>query len=118
IDVDHFKDYNDEYGHSRGDDVLRAVADAIGTAVRRPHDCAARYGGEEFTVILPETRQADAEIVAQSIRRAVVGLGIEHERSSSKIVTVSIGVAAASPDQGDDAMRLLEAADAALYKAK
>jgi diguanylate cyclase (GGDEF)-like protein len=118
IDVDHFKGYNDEYGHAKGDDVLRAIARAIETVIRRPRDFAARYGGEEFTVILPETRPADAESVAQTIRKAVSGLGIEHKRSSFNTVTISLGAATAYPVQGDQAASLLKAADAALYEAK
>jgi diguanylate cyclase (GGDEF)-like protein len=118
IDVDHFKRYNDEYGHAKGDDVLRAVAHAIEGAIRRPHDFAARYGGEEFTVVLPETEQSDAEVFAQEIRKAVARLCIEHRRSSFDIVTISIGAATMSPTQGDNALSLLKAADAALYEAK
>jgi diguanylate cyclase (GGDEF)-like protein len=118
IDVDHFKGYNDEYGHAKGDEVLSAVARAIETAIRRPRDFAGRYGGEEFTVVLPETGEADAVVVAQAIRKAVGELGIEHKRNSFNIVTVSVGAATASRTQGDDAMSLLKAADAALYEAK
>jgi len=118
IDVDHFKGYNDEYGHAKGDEVLRAIASTIGATIRRPHDFAARYGGEEFTVILPETGQIDAEAVAQAIRKAVAGLDIEHKRSSFNVVTISVGAATARATQGGDAMRLLKAADAALYEAK
>lgn len=118
IDVDHFKAYNDYYGHAKGDDVLRAIAAAIGAAIRRPHDFAARYGGEEFIVVLPETEQSNAQAMAEAIRKAVVGLGLEHERSGFGIASISIGVAMAQPMQGSDATSLLKAADSALYKAK
>ncbi|MXQ10590.1 sensor domain-containing diguanylate cyclase [Microvirga makkahensis] len=118
VDVDCFKGYNDEYGHAKGDDVLRAVADAIDAPSQRSGGIAARYGGEEFIVVLPEIGQTDAGVVAQTIRKAVAGLGIEHRRSAFNIVTVSIGAATASPAREDDAIRLLKAADAALYEAK
>jgi diguanylate cyclase (GGDEF)-like protein len=118
IDVDHFKGFNDHYGHARGDDVLCAIAIAIDTSIRRPRDLAARYGGEEFTVILPETDLPGAQTIAEAIRKAVAGLGIEHERSAYGIATVSVGAVTARPVQGMRAAGLLEAADAALYQAK
>jgi diguanylate cyclase (GGDEF)-like protein len=93
IDVDHFKRYNDRYGHPGGDVCLRSVAQALVGASLRPADLVARYGGEEFVVLLPQTPRAGAEHVAHGILEAVEALGIPHERSgTSRHVTVSIGV--------------------------
>ncbi|MGI5128672.1 diguanylate cyclase [Pseudonocardia sp. CA-107938] len=119
VDVDHFKSFNDRHGHVRGDAVLAAVAAAIEAALRRPTDLAARYGGEEFVVLLPHTDAAGAALVAEAVRQSVRGSGIAHETSATGAVTVSIGVATARPRPGDvDDGSLLQAADAALYRAK
>jgi diguanylate cyclase (GGDEF)-like protein len=115
VDIDHFKILNDRFGHATGDLVLRAVADAIGQAVRTD-DTPARYGGEEFAVLLRRTSAEQAVEVGERIRRAVVSL---HPASLGidKPVTVSVGVAVAAPDQPVSA-RLVERADQALYRAK
>jgi len=118
VDVDCFKHFNDHYGHGRGDEVLRAVATTLDANIRRPRDIATRYGGEEFTILLPETDQAGACMMAEKIRHAVIMLGIEHKRSPLGVATVSIGVAAARPSRGAASAALLEAADGALYQAK
>lgn len=118
LDIDHFKLYNDHYGHIRGDQCLEAVAKAAKRCLRRPHDLAARYGGEEFVFLLPDTGQDDAMKVAEDILAAVTALKIPHEASPvAGIVTASIGVAGTVP-AGDHAGGLLEQADRALYRAK
>ncbi|HEY6008897.1 MAG TPA: diguanylate cyclase [Geobacteraceae bacterium] len=118
-DVDCFKAFNDTYGHLAGDDCLRRVAVALGGAVRRPGDLLARYGGEEFIALLPGTTGDGALAVAEAMRVAVAKLGLEHTRSPvAGHVTVSIGVASATPGRHDGAQGLVAAADAALYAAK
>ncbi len=118
IDVDHFKSFNDRYGHPRGDEALRAVATCLREVARRPSDLAARTGGEEFSVVLPDTDLAGALGVAGQIRSAVEALDLTHEESATGRLTVSIGVAVARPMGGDLCQDLLQAADAALYAAK
>lgn len=119
IDIDHFKTYNDNYGHQGGDDVLRRVAQAIDQGTNRPGDLAARYGGEEFAIILPDTDPDGAEIVAEKIRQAVEKLGIHHAHSSAAdYVTISMGVASIIPREGILPSMLIVAADEALYEAK
>jgi diguanylate cyclase (GGDEF)-like protein len=123
-DVDYFKRYNDTYGHQKGDDCLRAVAQAISHNVRRPADLVARYGGEEFAVILPDTTTEGAAQVAESIRLAVQQLKIEHSQSSaSPYVSLSLGVYCIIPDRGHPtesltSKTLIAGADKALYEAK
>lgn len=118
IDADHFKSYNDRYGHQAGDTCLKALARTIAEQIRRPHDLAARYGGEEFAVILPATSLDGALDVAERIRAAVEKLDIPHEANADGVTTVSIGVAAAMPTADIAPDGLIEAADAALYSAK
>lgn len=119
IDVDHFKHYNDAYGHQAGDDALRRIAHAISERARRPRDVPARYGGDELAVILPETTAHAAQSIADHIVRDVRALAIEHiESDVAPIVTVSIGVAAYFPILEGHDIDLLERADAALYQAK
>ncbi len=118
VDADFFKDFNDQYGHGRGDEVLRAVAGMLDVSVRRPRDVAARHGGEEFAVVLPETDQAGAQVIAEKIRQGIIAMNIAHERSPYGLVTVSIGVATAAPSPDGARTALLEAADTALYEAK
>lgn len=123
LDVDHFKAFNDRYGHQVGDDCLRAVAAAVRDSVRRPRDFAARYGGEEIAVILPETDAAGALTVAESVREAIERLAIPHagNEDGNEIVTVSIGVTTAVSTVGGTVNMpegLLLTADSALYKAK
>ncbi|TWI64351.1 diguanylate cyclase (GGDEF)-like protein [Pseudoduganella lurida] len=120
IDVDHFKAYNDRYGHAAGDDCLRAVTEAVRLQTpRRAGDLAARYGGEELAVLLPNTDGEGALAVAERIRAAVENLALEHAGSPLGIVTISAGVATLVPRRGaDHASTLLEAADRALYAAK
>lgn len=118
MDVDHFKRYNDAFGHLRGDACLVAVAAALAGVVRRPADFVARYGGEEFVIVLPETSATDAQSLAERAREAVLRLRIE-AAAPSRYVTVSAGCATVVPGAepiSTDA--LVEAADAALYQAK
>ncbi len=119
IDVDHFKRYNDRYGHQPGDDCLRQVATALAAVCRRPADLAARYGGEEFAVILPDTSLAGAIVLADSLRLAVAQLAIPHADSDvSKVVTMSQGIVSLVPDAQATPEQLIECADQALYRAK
>jgi len=118
IDVDYFKSFNDCYGHGSGDEVLRSIASILEANIRRPRDIAARHGGEEFAVVLPETDESGAQLIAESIRQAVMGGEIAHERSPYQTVTVSIGVATARPPRGKATAQLLRAGDMALYEAK
>ncbi|WP_409362709.1 diguanylate cyclase [Burkholderia sp. Bp8986] len=117
VDVDHFKAFNDYYGHLAGDDVLRRVAQSASRCLRRDSDHVARYGGEEFVVTLPDTDAQGAATVAEAIRRAIAGLDIAHVRSPYGHVTASIG-AATSAGGRVNAATLLRQADAALYHAK
>lgn len=117
IDVDHFKRFNDRYGHQRGDECLRQVGRAIMSVARRPGDVAARYGGEEFAVILSDADADGAAVIARRLLEAVRALALTHDDNpAGGIVTVSVGLATGQPDTSAD--RLIEAADAALYDAK
>jgi GGDEF domain-containing protein len=141
LDVDHFKPFNDRYGHVQGDTCLRKVSGVLraGTRVRcdrepdaagatlpssirkfaaRDPDFTARYGGEEFAVLLRGADLHGAIKVAERLRRAVEDLRIVHEASSAGFVTISIGVASIVPAKGGSAQRLVEIADAGLYQAK
>ena len=113
IDADHFKAYNDTFGHQAGDQVLVGIAICISDSVKRAGDCAARYGGEEFAVLLPGTNAADALKVAEIVRTKVMGWSGDQMQS-----TVSIGIASAVPNAGADWPQLVHAADKALYAAK
>ncbi|RKU03615.1 diguanylate cyclase [Burkholderia sp. Nafp2/4-1b] len=117
VDVDHFKAFNDYYGHLAGDDVLRRVAQSASRCLRRDSDHVARYGGEEFVVTLPDTDAHGAATVAEGIRRAIAGLDIAHDRSPYGHVTASIGAATAAGGRVN-AATLLRRADEALYRAK
>jgi diguanylate cyclase (GGDEF)-like protein len=120
IDVDHFKRYNDSFGHLAGDQCLVRVAVALRAALRGI-DTLSRYGGEEFVALLPETSLEQAFEVAERTRKALEAVRIAHaasEAGTPEIVTVSIGVACARPRADDEPASLIEAADAALYRAK
>jgi diguanylate cyclase (GGDEF)-like protein len=118
-DVDHFKAFNDSYGHQPGDDCLRQIAQTLRNTMERASDIAARYGGEEFAVVLPDTPLAGARIVAEKIRQTVHKLNLAHTGSPHLHVTISIGVAALTPaDCEGGPQALIEAADRALYRAK
>ncbi len=115
IDVDHFKRYNDAYGHLAGDDVLKQVARVIQEGSTRSTDLAARFGGEEFVVILTGVPQEGAVHVAERLVQGVRDLNIAHGNDR---VTISAGVATAWPDADGDPARLVNAADLALFRAK
>lgn len=119
MDVDHFKAFNDRYGHGRGDLALISVADSIRDALRRPADLAARFGGEEFVVVLPDTDLDGARRVADTVRRAVMRQHIPHALSDHRALTVSIGASERRmlPDS-DSIEALIKRADTALYAAK
>lgn len=118
IDADYFKDYNDAYGHPAGDACLKELGQALFDATRRPRDFVARFGGEEFAAILPETDEAGALVVAESIRAHIEALEIAHERSSTGFVTVSLGIASTIPGEDQAHGDLVVTADDALYRAK
>lgn len=119
LDVDHFKAYNDRYGHLAGDQCLREVAKALSGCLRRPLDRIARYGGEEFACLLPNTECQGARNLAESMRQAILALAIEHAESSvAGQVTASFGVATQLPLPELPAETLLQAADRQLYLAK
>jgi diguanylate cyclase (GGDEF)-like protein len=118
IDIDHFKQYNDHYGHVGGDHCLRAVAATLQTSIRQDVDVAARYGGEEFALILPGADLMFAAGVAARARAAVAEMRQPHARSPFGMITISLGVASMVPNPGARAEYLIEMADAALYQAK
>jgi diguanylate cyclase (GGDEF)-like protein len=118
IDVDHFKLYNDTYGHPEGDACLTRLGEALAAIADETTGVAARYGGEEFCLLLPNTGAVKALEVGEKVRATVQGLGLPHITSSHKTVTVSVGVAATQPSDAQRPGDLIEAADAALYAAK
>lgn len=119
IDIDHFKLYNDHYGHLAGDECLRRVAQLLQSGIRRADELAARYGGEEFVLLLPDVSLADAMTVAQRCMDQLREAALAHARSpTAAVVTFSMGVASIVPQAGSSADALVHAADAALYRAK
>jgi len=118
IDIDHFKAFNDRYGHPRGDECLQEVASVLRAAAHRPADLACRYGGEEFTVVLAETGPTGAFAVAETVRTAIESLRIQNEEAPLGVITVSIGVGTRSGEEYDRAADLITACDRALYEAK
>lgn len=119
IDIDHFKAFNDIYGHLAGDGCLRRVGGALERTDRRPGDFIARYGGEEFCAILPATDEDNAHVFAERLRSAVRDIGQEHNGSEKGLVTISLGVASFAAEETDRTRSTLIArADEALYLAK
>lgn len=119
IDVDHFKAYNDHFGHGQGDGCLRDVAKALHGASRRAGELLARYGGEEFVVVLPNSDTEDARHTAEALRNCVLQQRMPHPGSSvGHCVTISLGVATAMPSKSTTVNRMMEMADTALYQAK
>jgi diguanylate cyclase (GGDEF)-like protein len=120
LDVDHFKRYNDHYGHPAGDACLRAIGAALAACARRPGDVVARYGGEEFALIatFPANGANGANVLGDAICRAAADLGLPHCESPHAVVTVSVGIAVTSAGWRGDPLELLRVADEALYKAK
>jgi diguanylate cyclase (GGDEF)-like protein len=119
VDVDHFKDFNDQYGHGAGDVCLKKVALTLAASVTRAGDLVARYGGEEFIVLTPETDIAGVRVLAEQLRGSIEALQITHEHSSVlHRVTISAGYASVIPEHGKSALVLVEEADRMLYCAK
>lgn len=119
LDIDHFKQYNDHYGHLAGDDCLTKVAQELNKIPLRSTDLFARYGGEEFVLLLPKADKDSAIEIAEKCRKVVQKLAIPHEKSGSgDTVTISLGVATVIPAQGAEPTSLFEEADRLLYRAK
>ena len=118
LDVDHFKGYNDHYGHVKGDECLIRVAQAIGQAPMRSSDLFARYGGEEFALVLPQTPADAAQLVAEKCRELVAALNIPHAASPVGVITISVGVCTMVPGEESSCTTLIERADDKLYRAK
>lgn len=118
LDVDHFKRFNDCYGHQAGDTCLQRVAGALASRIRRAGDLLARYGGEEFAIVLFHTSMNDGRSVSESVRQAVADMQLKHEESPMGIVTVSLGGATIVPSKEARMEDLVRSADEALYRAK
>jgi diguanylate cyclase (GGDEF)-like protein len=119
IDIDHFKLYNDHYGHQAGDQCLQQVAAAMQRCAARPQDMLARYGGEEFILLLPQEGLEGAEVVARRILDEVARIALPHAASPTAArVSVSMGIASVTPGEHNDAGALIRTADGLLYRAK
>jgi diguanylate cyclase (GGDEF)-like protein len=120
IDIDKFKQYNDNYGHATGDKCLKDIANALKTGLKRANDFVARYGGEEFIIILPDIDSQAAQQVGSSIIDAVESLDIRHEHSDvAGHVTISMGIATTRPSiDKNECLNIVEIADQLLYMAK
>ncbi len=118
LDIDHFKLFNDHYGHPSGDACLIRVAQLIRQTLERPSDLVARYGGEEFIIVLPETTQGGAIVIAEKLRQAIQQLAIPHEKSPLGRITASQGIATCIPNDPGALKSLIHQADEALYRAK
>ncbi len=119
VDVDHFKLYNDHYGHAAGDQVLRRIANILEVKLKRPRDLVCRYGGEEFCIILPETDLEGSRHILESCRKGVEDLNIEHNQSSAApVVTITIGACVCVPQAGEKVAQSLKIADDLLYAGK
>ena len=118
VDIDHFKTYNDHFGHQQGDECLIAIAVTLAQNAKRPSDLCARYGGEEFVFILPNTNLAGAKMIAEHARQAVIGLALP-TKNSNLVVTISAGCATwTHGSMIDNFAALLKLADDALYQSK
>lgn len=119
VDIDFFKNYNDNYGHQKGDECLRKVGRVLKESLCRSSDFVARYGGEEFAIILPDTDEQGVQLITGNIRDNLLSLGIPHDYSDvAPLVTLSQGAATIMPEEGLEPEGLIEAADKALYRAK
>ncbi len=119
VDIDHFKAYNDHYGHLQGDESLKRAAQALSAAATRPRDAVARFGGEEFALILPESDAASAQKIAKRCRSLMFKEQIAHAASPvSQILTLSLGVGTVVPTQEGGMMEFIDAVDRQLYQAK
>jgi len=119
LDIDYFKQYNDHYGHIRGDDCLKRVGQILSSAAIRSRDFLARFGGEEFVLVLPETDAEAAKKVAERCRSLILKEQISHEKSQvSQFLTVSLGVGTIIPTRLDEPIKFIEEVDRRLYQAK
>lgn len=118
LDADHFKGFNDRYGHQRGDEALKLIAQSIEAAIDSTHDIACRIGGEEFAVVLPDTDTAGAVIVANRIRESISGWKVPHAANPHGVLTVSLGLAEIPQTPASEPVALIAAADRGLYEAK
>ena len=118
IDVDHFKDYNDSYGHLAGDTCLQVIAATIARQVKRPGDGLFRYGGEEFAIIMSDTNLEGAKSLCEKIRLEVENLAIPHLSSEFSRVSISVGVASTLPDPDQPYSGFIKRVDLLLYEAK
>ncbi|HDZ8897876.1 TPA: diguanylate cyclase [Aeromonas dhakensis] len=118
LDIDHFKQFNDLYGHVAGDECLRLLANALTQFTRRSGELVARYGGEEFVVLLPNIERQSAYDTAQYIQQALLELALPHPQNVTGFVTVSIGIACLRPSHDQQPSELVKLADLALYHAK
>ena len=118
-DIDYFKDYNDHYGHLKGDDCLVLVAKTLLSSIKRPTDLVARYGGEEFMVVLPNTGKEGGLLVAERMRKDIEQLALAHDYSKvAEWVTISVGVAEIIPQPSDSILEFIKNVDQAMYQAK
>jgi diguanylate cyclase (GGDEF)-like protein len=118
MDVDHFKNYNDLFGHQQGDAVLRMIAKTIEHTPKRPGDFVARWGGEEFAVLLSNTGKNGALKIAEAVRANIENMNMPLANGSVAKLTISIGVNTQSPEQGDSLESFISVADKELYRAK
>ena len=118
IDIDDFKKYNDHYGHIKGDDCLKSIAQELQKNLRRSTDLLARYGGEEFIVLIEGIEKENLRELSNILRKAVENLKIEHEPSDHEYVTISLGYSHVYPSTDLDKNDLIDKADQGLYKAK
>ena len=118
LDVDHFKPFNDHYGHQAGDGCLIRIGAALADYAQRAGELAARYGGEEFAIVLPGSSAVEAAALAEAVRQSILKLGIPHAKAPTGVVTVSLGVATRIPGPSDMPIGLISEADKALYRAK
>jgi len=120
LDVDHFKAYNDRFGHPKGDALLKLIASALAKCVHRPSDLIARYGGEEFVALLPATPATGALLLGEKMRLAVERLGVlrGNDQPTGPVVTISIGAATVRAAKGTNPADVVAFADEALYRAK
>lgn len=119
FDIDYFKQYNDHYGHIQGDHALQQVGSILSAAAARPRDFFARFGGEEFIMVLPETDEEAARMIAEKCRAMVFNAQIPHEKSQiGSTLTVSLGVSTMIPSQQDESISFIEEVDKRLYQAK
>ncbi len=119
LDIDYFKQYNDHYVHIQGDDCLKRVAQGLSNAATRSHDFCARFGGEEFIIVLPETDEAAAKMVADRCKQMIFKEQIPHAKSEvGQMLTLSLGVGTIIPSTNDDALNFIQQVDKLLYQAK